>query len=550
MNIQASAFRYLDYIFRETSVGLKALLLDDDTLKYISVAMTKTELYTNEVVLIEELRARVHKEVDPQVSTLNCYCLLRPTPDNIDLLCQELRRPHFAKYALFFTNTISESQISQLASNDVNQLINFLQEAFIDYSALGSRLFSLEMPNIEDVRRNPSTCAHTGRIIEGIFAAICSLRGKPIIRYDKNSNVTETIALGLSQMVAQNADFFNNVMDESMTVLILDRRNDPLTPLLHIFYYLPIIHDLFNIENNVITIGNSSYVLDERNDPDTEEINVMYLEDAGNAISKRYQNLKTMLDQLQVQDLSQMNEKMLLTLQGSKEKQYTATHQNLFHEMHKQVINQKLNDLTRLEQIVATVNDPADQCQEICDLIRTMPEMTKENALRLALIYALHYEKSNPEYISRIISELGRWNWQQNELKYIETLFTISGQDNRSGDIFSNKTLRAKFKKGLKSATAKSQFELYQFPIELIIQDIKNKKLDPNQYPFVDKKRGDSKNVLIFFVGGTTYAELCSITNASQKKGDSSPGFNFILGGTSVHNAMSFLDNEVKPFSL
>ncbi|OHT13972.1 Vacuolar protein sorting-associated protein 45 [Tritrichomonas foetus] len=549
MNIQLSVFRYLEHIFRDTSVGVKALLLDPETLAYISVAMSKTELYTHEVVLIEQLSQRVRKPADPQVAALSCYCLLRPTNDNIDLLCEELQNPHFSKYALFFTNTITDSQLHQLASRDTNTLIENFQEVFVDFSALGTRLFSLNMPDISEFRKNPQLSEQSSRIAEGLFAAICSVRGKPIIRYDKNSEVTKTIATGLSQLVSSNGDLFNNSRDDSVVVLILDRRNDPVTPLLHFFYYLPIIHDLFTIKNNIIEIGRKQFIIDERSDPETERIDTMYLEDAGNAIRQRFDGIKAINEQVKSEKIATMNEKALKVLQGNNEITYANTHLELYQALHQKVIQDGLLDITSLEQIIATVNDAGDQCQQFCDLIQS-PSCSKENALRLALVYVLHYEKSDPDYISRVLGALeSRGPWHQQEMRYAQVLTRIAGQDLRSGDIFSNRSLMAKFKKGLKSSTAKSQFEMYHPPLETILQAIKDKKLDPNQYPFIDNKRGDSYKVIVFCVGGATYAELGVVTNMSKKRTESGIGHQFILGGTTVHNAASFLDFEVKPFT-
>lgn len=547
MNIQVAAFRYLKHIFSESAVGVKALLLDSDTLEYISVAMSKTELYTYEVVLIEQLAQRVHKPADPQVASLTCYILVRPTQENIDLICTELSKPSFAKYALFFTNSVNDAMIHQLASHDSRSLIENCQEVYLDFSALGTRLFSLNIQDISNLRKNTSLLDYSERIIEGLYSSICSLSLKPIIRYDKTSELTGIIANGLSQLVADNNSLFSNPRDDNALVLILDRRNDPVTPLLHFLYYLPTLHDLFKIQNNIITIGRSSYIIDERNDPETEKIDTMYLEDAGHAINNRFKMIKQVDEQIKDTSVVSMNEKALKVLQGANDMTYAQTHLELFDQILTKTREESLTDIASFEQIIATVNDAKDQCQQFCEMINS-PICTKKNALRLALIYALHYEKSKPEMVGQVISALETQGpWLNQEMKYARTLVNIAGQDKRSGDIFSNRSIMAKFKKGIKNALDnRSQYEYYRPQLEEVLKSVKERKLDLNQYPYAkDSKRGEPQKVIIFYIGGATYMEHVI---ATQMSGANNSGYQFIVGGTTIHNADTFLQFEVEPF--
>ncbi|OHT05931.1 Vacuolar protein sorting-associated protein 45 [Tritrichomonas foetus] len=551
MNIQGSAFKYVEHMIRNT-VGVKALLLDKETLNFISVAATKTELYSNEVAIIEELSSRLQKPIDPQVQSISCVCILRPTNSNVDMLCQELRSPHFSKYALYFTNTVPDYLFHQIATADTNMIIDSFQEVFLDFSALGTRLFSSNMPDISDFRLNPSgKSGISTKISESLFAAICCLRAIPIVRYDGNSESCKIIANILQSMINNNNSLFNSSKDDKVNVLILDRRNDPVTPLLHYFYYLPILHDLFYIDNNVISLNKKDQlIIDERCDPETEKINTMYLEEAGNAINQRFDTFKSVQKQIKDQNVVSMNEKALHVLQSSSAITYSKTHMELYQAMHRKVVSDNLLDITGLEQIMATVNDSQEQCEQFCNLISG--KCSNFNALRLALIYCLHYEKSGDELIGRVMNALEQKSgFSQDELKYAQTLIRIAGQDKRTFDIFSNRSLIAKFKGGLKSSTAKSQFEMYKIPLEDLLKDVKEKRLDQNRYPFADSKMQNSHSykTIVYIVGGATYAEHCAITRMTEPKAEGRPGFQFVLGGTTIHNAETFIRYEVAPFT-
>ena len=539
MNILLEAYKYLDYIFQK-STGFKALLCDRETLKFVSVAMTSTELCKYEVFVVDELASFVRRPKDPEVETFSCFCLLRATSENINLVCSELEKQHFPRYNLYFTSSISDEQIRQLGSCDSQSLIQDLQEIYIDFSALGTRLFSLNTPDISDFRNNPSLSSYSDRIVEGLFASICALQVKPTIRYDCNSLVTKAVASKLSELVQTNSDLFKGHYIDNTLVLILDRRNDPVTPLLHIFYYYPIIHDLFTIDNNVVLIGKNKLPIDERNDPETEKVGTMYLEDAGMAISNNLQNITKIAKDLEDTKITTMNEKMVKCLQGSTQKVYAENNRLLFKALHKKVKDDDLTIITALEQIIVSSTNADYQYLQLEKLV-TNPKCSPENALRLCLIFILHYEKSNNDLVMRAMNLLqSKCQWSGNEMRYPNTLITISGYDKRTDKIFPTKSIITMLKNSF-GIDDQSQFDRYHPPLETILQNIKDKKLDTDKYPFINKQL-QAQKVIIFYVGGATYMEHAIATQMSDKS------FQFIVGGTTIHNAESFLRYEVAPF--
>lgn len=544
MNIQFEAFRYLDYILQKNT-GFKALLCDQETLKYISVAMTSTELYKNEVYLVDELPLFVRRSKVPEVESFSCICILRPTTENINLIITELEKPHFPKYNLYFTSSISDEQIRDLGNHDSQALINDLQEVYIDFSALGTRLFSLNIFDIVDFRNNPTYINYSARIVEGLYAAICSLQLKPIIRYDCNSNVSKEVATKLSELVQTNSDLFGGHNVDSTLVLILDRRNDPVTPLLHIFNYYSTIHDLFTIDNNVVKVGGKEYPIDERNDPNAEKLGTLFLEDAGIEISNHIEAVNKTLRELEDAKLGTMNDKMIKCLQGTTMKTYAENNRLLYKALHKKCEDDNLVVITALEQIIASSNDADYQYQQIEKLINSS-KCSQENALRLALVFSLHYERSNHEIVLRLLSLLqDKYQWRGNEMLYANTLSTIAGYDKRIDRIFPSKSSDyiSRFKNVIGFGD-KSQFEKFHPPLEAIIKNIKDKKLDVEKYPFAgSNKRGQPQKVIIFYVGGATYMDHIIATDNSSKK-----SYQFIIGGTCIHNAKTFLKYEVDPF--
>ena len=127
-----------NYIVRmvESVKGMKVLLLDQETVSYISsikinisinqfkkrskmgiisVVFSQSEILQQEVYLFELLEAP-NREV---MTHLKAICLLRPTPENLFLLTDELRKPKYEEYHLctHFSITKNSFLTNQKISN-------------------------------------------------------------------------------------------------------------------------------------------------------------------------------------------------------------------------------------------------------------------------------------------------------------------------------------------------------------------------------------------------------------------------------------------------
>jgi len=70
----------------------------------------------------------------------------RPTDTNVALIKKELANPHFSQYNLYFSNKLSQPQMVALAEADSNNVVNQLQEVYLDFNAINPQLYSLNIP--------------------------------------------------------------------------------------------------------------------------------------------------------------------------------------------------------------------------------------------------------------------------------------------------------------------------------------------------------------------------------------------------------------------
>ena len=188
---------------------------------------------------------------------------VRPTRENVLALKEELAMPHFKEYHLFFTNELSEGLIGELADADPNDRIKTLQEVYIDYYAVGRNVFSLKIPSTIALQA-PSHMWHEtekaliGRISEGLLSTVMSLRALPTVKYLNDSDACGEIARRVSkkleeELMKKPSDYPRN---ERAILIITERKEDVVTPLLTPWTYEAMLHELFGIYNNKVDIKN------------------------------------------------------------------------------------------------------------------------------------------------------------------------------------------------------------------------------------------------------------------------------------------------------
>lgn len=75
---------------------------------------------------------------------------------------------------------------------------------------------------------------HLQRCTQGLAALILSLKKRPVIRYQQNSDPCKRLGENIRQIICRESSLFEFPTGENPTLLLLlDRRDDPVTPLLN-----------------------------------------------------------------------------------------------------------------------------------------------------------------------------------------------------------------------------------------------------------------------------------------------------------------------------
>merc|ERR1711920_854089 len=87
-----------------------------------------------------------------------------------------------------------------------------------------------------------------------------TLRMLPAIRYTAASDLTKLVAQRLQERISEEQSLFEQVERDKRgeappVLLLLDRRNDPVTPLLNQWTYQAMLHELLSMDNNRIDMS-------------------------------------------------------------------------------------------------------------------------------------------------------------------------------------------------------------------------------------------------------------------------------------------------------
>lgn len=88
------------------------------------------------------------------------------------------------------------------------------------------------------------------------MAMLLALKKKPLIRYEKHSNLCKKLATEVRYSMTQEEQLFDFRKPDTPPILLLvDRRDDPVTPLLTQWTYQAMVHELLSIDNGRVNLS-------------------------------------------------------------------------------------------------------------------------------------------------------------------------------------------------------------------------------------------------------------------------------------------------------
>ncbi|ODN73547.1 hypothetical protein L202_08045 [Cryptococcus amylolentus CBS 6039] len=574
MDVTKAVQTYVFKMINQVS-GMKVLLLDAHTTPIVSLVTTQSELLAHEVYLTD----RIDNSSREPLNHLSCIAFLSPTRSSIEAVKSELAKPRYGSYWLFFSNVLQKSQIEEMASVDEFEVVKEVQEYFADYLAHYPSHWSLTPAALADGGDGPpnpplylppplhlpppTLDSH----LQSVLALLLSLKKRPIIRWERMSQPGRTLAQAVSgEINSKYRDLFDfrGTQGPAPLLLILDRRNDPVTPLLSQWTYQAMVHELLGITNGRVRIPNESkpelrdLILSPASDPFYSQNLFSNFGDLGASIAeyvssyqarnaalsgaKSTNRIETVADMKRfVEDYPEFRK-----LGGN-----VSKHVSIVGELSRIVERDGLLEVSEVEQSLASQDSHAADLKSVQELISS-PKIPPANKLRLAILYALRYQKSPSAQIPQITSLLttaGHLPPAQARLVY--AFLNFCGADVRQDDLFMNENFFSRGKSALKGLKGVENVYTQHTPhlgqtLDLLLKG----RLRETSYPFLE---GDEwarsqrpQDIIIFMLGGTTYEEARTVALLNQRltseANGPAGGTRIILGGSTIHNSNSFLD--------
>lgn len=546
MNVIAAVKAYVNKMTEESEPGMKILLMDKVTTSVISMVYGQSEIQQKEVFLLERIDSGNHVNGGTALRYLKCLVFLRPTQQNIELLCNELRNPKYGAYYIYFSNIIAKVDVKILAEHDEQEVVKEVQELYMDYLAVNPNLFSIGLP----VCMNKGNWAEGAlqRTVQGIISVLLSLKKCPEIRYQANSSLCKDLAEKVEEVMNKESSLFSFGQSSQPLLLILDRKDDPVTPLLNQWTYQAMVHELLTINNNRVDLSSIPGVPKELSEVVlSAEQDSFYAKNIFLNYGELGQNIKMHMDHFQekakshqkIESISDMKNFIEAYPQFKKLSGNVSKHVTVVGELNAIVNKYSLLDVSEVEQDISCHTDHSTQLQNVRKLINN-PKVRNSDAVKLVMLYALRYQNHSNNDIVGLVNNLKKRGISEDQIQNIDNIIEYAGSHARQSNLFTMEDavkVTKRFFKGLSGVD--NVYTQHKPVLHETLEELIKGRLKDNLYPYIRKYTVNERpqDIIVFIVGGCTYEESLTVHLFNKNY----PGTNIVLGGTFVHNSSSFL---------
>uniref|UniRef100_A0A8C8CR98 Vacuolar protein sorting-associated protein 45 n=1 Tax=Oncorhynchus tshawytscha TaxID=74940 RepID=A0A8C8CR98_ONCTS len=471
----------------------------------VSVVYTQSEILQKEVYLFE----RIDSQNRDNMKHLKAICFLRPTKINVFYL--SLRMSYFLCIFDLFTECILISCVCVMC-------------------VLQGRSWE------------PTLLPRT---TQGLTSVLLALKKCPMIRYQLSSDMAKRLGESVKQIITKEYELFDFRKTEvPPLLLILDRSDDAITPLLNQWTYQAMVHELLGLNNNRIDLSRvpgiskdlKEVVLSAENDE--FYANNLYLNfgEIGTNIKNLMEDFqkKKPKEQQKLESISDMKAFVDNYPQFKKMSGTVSKHVTVVGELSRLVSERHLMEVSELEQELACQNDHSSASQNVRRLLQN-PRVSEMDAVRLVMLYALRYERHSSSILPGLMEELNRKGVSEKHCRMVTSMVEYGGKRVRGSDLVNPQdavAITKQFFKGLKGVenVYTQHAPLLQETLDQLIKG----RLKDSHFPYLGPSslRDRPQDIIVFVIGGATYEEALAIYNLNRTV----PGVRIVLGGTTIHN--------------
>lgn len=555
VDLLSTAQTYMDNQLKAIP-GLKALLVDEDMRNIISAVYTHSQLLLHQVVLVDAVASLARR----RMPWLKAVVLVRPSRQSILDLSSEVGFGNFSEYHVCFTNLVEPDQLQALSNADTEGLVRSVHEVFLDFLPLTEETSAvpLYIPHPDSGRLStqlalPMTEAQWDktrvvRVVNGLSALFLAMKRRPAVRYRAGSRACEALASELGARMRSLHYNFPDVPSHDCVAIIIDRRDDPVTPLLTQWTYQAMVHDYLGIVDGNKVVLDGAQGTDGAPPTDEERIQVLSPQHDAFFALHRYSNwgdVGVSVHQM-MQEYKKHNDGKPVTpddlhriasrLPELKHQFMLASrHVNMASDIGDEVKSRNLFALSLIEQDVVASDNHATHARQVREAVQD-PANEVGDCLRLVMLYALRYEGRADAVTAELTSLLQQRRCPPEKLRLVEVLQKYAGRAERVGDVFRSSeggllqsVVRAAGL-GFDGGEAQNVFTQHEPWVRRIVNRLYNDDLPATEYPYQrlnanNEAGGETgterivmthpKDIVVFVVGGATYEEVLFAHNVN-----------------------------------
>lgn len=241
--------------------GWMVLVVDRQAMRVLSSAVGMYDIMEQRVTVVEDITKKRASFTD-----MGAIYLLNCNEDSVDRLVADWSdTPLYGNSVyIYFLNRMSDKHFEKIKEcRPLVKRIKALCEINCDFLAKELRAFHLDMrPAFQPLYVRNKRSKIENRIAEKLITVMATMNELPHVRYTRESPSASTLAktfhVKMEQFARNNKEFWyngdhtHNDRDRAI-LLILDRKDDCLTPLMHDFTYQSMVNDLLPMKEDKIT---------------------------------------------------------------------------------------------------------------------------------------------------------------------------------------------------------------------------------------------------------------------------------------------------------